>query len=164
MYSAGAHYRRAYACNGRVPCGRRRYFLRVHGRCVELVAGTVGEKLFLDGPFWLAVDDLRQARAYVGMICSSLASVEAFLDFCRVEPAALLTSSAHIVYALAAELAQRRTMNGAEVDEVIERVVAEKALAKELARRADWVRTARTRHRLSRTVMRPYWSAQCEPK
>jgi hypothetical protein len=98
------------------------------------------------------------------MICSSLASVEAFLDFCRVEPAALLTSSAHIVYALAAELAQRRTMNGAEVDEVIERVVAEKALAKELARRADWVRTARTRHRLSRTVMRPYWSAQCEPK
>jgi hypothetical protein len=113
-------------------------YLHVHNRCVELVAGTVGEELFLDGPAWVAHDDLRQVHAYAGLICSSPASVEAFLDFCRVEAAELLTASAHIVHALAAELATRRTMDGAEVDSVIERAVAQKVHDDERNRRADW--------------------------
>jgi hypothetical protein len=112
-------------------------YLHVQNRCVELVAGTVGEELFLDGPAWVAHDDLRQARAYAGIICSSPESVEAFLDFCRVEAAALLTASAHIVHALAADLATRRTMDGAEVDSVIESAVAQKAHDDERARRND---------------------------
>jgi hypothetical protein len=117
-------------------------FLHVHNRCIELVAGTVGEELFLDGPAWIAHDDLRQVHAYAGLICSSPASVEAFLDFCRVEAAALLTASTHVVHALAAELATRRTMDGAEVDSVIESAVAEKHLADEYLRRADWRRVS----------------------
>jgi hypothetical protein len=113
-------------------------FLHVQNRCVELVAGTVGEELFLDGPAWIAHDDLRQAHAYAGMICTSPASVEAFLDFCRVEAAALLTALAHIVHALAAELMTRRTMNGLQVDLCIERAVAHETQRVEIERRANW--------------------------
>jgi hypothetical protein len=127
-------------------------YLHVHNRCVELVAGTVGEELFLDGPAWIAHDDLHQVHAYAGLICSSPASVEAFLDFRRIEAATLLTASAHVVHALAAELATRRTKDGAEVDSVIERAVAEKNLADEHLRRADWRQVSISAKRLGRVT------------
>jgi hypothetical protein len=113
-------------------------FLHCYNRCVELVAGTQGERLFLDGEPWFAADDERQAVAYASLITSSPASAAAFIAACRIESAALLMASALIVHALAAELVQRRTMNGAEVDAVIESAVAAKALADEIERRCDW--------------------------
>ena len=115
-------------------------FLHCFNRVTELVAGTQGEMLFLDGEPWFAADDERQAIAYASMVTSSPASAAAFISACRVEATTLLTASAHIVRAVAAELQIARTMNGAEVDRCIEQAVAAKTLSDVRQRRANWAR------------------------
>jgi hypothetical protein len=82
--------------------------------------------------------DRAQERALASLICSSPDSIEAFIDFCMAEAAALLRPCEHIVRALTKELLCRRTMTGDEVDEVIVAAVAEKAAADERQRRSDW--------------------------
>jgi hypothetical protein len=57
-------------------------FLHVHNRCTELVAGSVGEALFLPGSPWNAADDRAQERALASLICSSPESIEAFIGLC----------------------------------------------------------------------------------
>jgi hypothetical protein len=113
-------------------------FLHCYNRVTELVAGTQGEALFLDGEPWFATDDERQAIAYASMITSSPASAAAFISACRVEATTLLTATAHIVRALASELRIARTLNGSQVDICIERAVAKKSLADEKARQRQW--------------------------
>lgn len=130
----------ADAGNRRKPRRRRRYFLHCFNRIVELVGGTEGERLFLPGEPWFAADDERQAIAYASLITASLVSADALISACRIECAALLQASAHIVRALAFQLQRDRTMDAAAIDSCIECAVAEKALAEERARRADWAR------------------------
>jgi hypothetical protein len=113
-------------------------FLHVHNRVVELVAGTEGERLFLDGEPWFASDDERQAFALASLITSSPASAAAFIEFARFEAISLLTASEHIVRALAKELRIERTMDGTAIDCCIEAAVAAKAMADERTRRAEW--------------------------
>jgi hypothetical protein len=115
-------------------------FMHVHTRVVELVAGSVAEALFLPGEPWPADSDRAQERALASLICSSPESIEAFIDFCMAEAAALLRPREHIARALTAELLVRRTMTGDEVDEVIMQAVTAKAAADEHARRAAWQR------------------------
>jgi hypothetical protein len=115
-------------------------FLHVHTRVVELVAGSVAEAMYLHGEPWDAVDDRRQERVYASLICSSPEAVEAFVNFCIVEAAALLAPREHIVRALTAELLIRRTMTGAEVEKSIRQAVAVKAAEVERQRRLDWKR------------------------
>jgi hypothetical protein len=115
-------------------------YLHAFHRITELVAGTEGERLFLPGEPWFAHDDERQAIAYALMITSSPASADALISACRIEAAALLVASAHIVRALALRLQRDRTMDAAAIDACIERAVAQKTLDKEHARRAEWAR------------------------
>jgi hypothetical protein len=115
-------------------------YAHCHVRIVELVAGSVGESLFLPGEAWQAADDRAQERALASLICSSPESIEAFVKFCMVEAAALLRPREHIVRALTKELLIRRTMTGIEVDMIIMQADAAKALADEHARRAAWWR------------------------
>jgi hypothetical protein len=128
--------------------------LHVHNRVVELCAGSVGEELFLDGPAWDAVDDRKQERALAALVTSSPESAEAFIAFCRVEARELLRRHEYIVHALAAELLIRRTLTGIEIDSVIARAVAAKALADEHARRADWRRVEESAARFLAGVTR----------
>jgi hypothetical protein len=115
-------------------------FSHVHTRVVELVAGSVAEALFLPGEPWDAVDDRRQERAYAALVCSSPESIEAFIEFCMVEAAALLRPREHIVRALTKELLCRRTMRGREVKTAIRQAVAAKAIEDERQRRLNWQR------------------------
>jgi hypothetical protein len=115
-------------------------YLHVHSCVIELVAGSVAESLFLPGEPWPAVSDRAQERALASLICSSPDAVEAFVDFCMVEAAALLRPRESIVRALTKELLIRRTMTGAEVDQVIAVAVAAKAAEGERQRRDDWRR------------------------
>jgi hypothetical protein len=115
-------------------------FLHVHNRVVELVAGTEGERMFCDSEPWFAADDERQAFGYASLVSSSPAAAAAFIAFARVEAISLLTASAHVVRALAAELRVKRTMDGQTIDRCIEQAVAAKTLADEHARRASWKR------------------------
>jgi hypothetical protein len=107
-------------------------------RITELVAGTEGERLFLPGAPWFAVDDERQALAFALLITSSPAAAAALVDACRVEAATLLRSHEHIVRALADQLQRERTMDGAAIDQCIARAVAANAAEAERKRRADW--------------------------
>jgi hypothetical protein len=113
-------------------------FLHVHNQVVELVAGTEGERMFCDGEPWFAADDERQAFAYASLICSSPAAAAAFIEFARVEAISVLTTSAHIVRALADELRVKRTMDGRAIDLCIDHAVAVRSLKIEHQRRADW--------------------------
>jgi hypothetical protein len=116
-------------------------YLHLHTRVVELVAGSVAESLFLPGEPWPAESDRMQERALASLICSSPESIEAFIEFCMAEAAALLRPRGHIVRALTKELLICRTMNGDQVDTIIMQADAAKALAVEHARRAAWRRT-----------------------
>ena len=115
-------------------------FMHVHTRIVELVAGSVAEGLFLPGETYPADSDRAQERALASLVCSSPDSIEAFIDFCMAEAAALLRPHEHVARALTAELLIRRTMTGDEVDAVIAAAVAAKAAAHERERRSDWAR------------------------
>jgi hypothetical protein len=113
-------------------------YLHVHTRVVELVAGSVAESLFLPGEPWPAISDRAQERAIASLICASPDAIEAFIDFCMVEAAAMLRPRENIVRALTIELLIRRTMTGAEVDEVIAAAIAVKATKDECQRRLNW--------------------------
>jgi hypothetical protein len=127
-------------------------FLHVHNQVIELVAGVEGERLFCEGQPQQAIDDDRQARAYAGLVCTGPDAVEAFVAFCRVEAASLLTASAHIVHALASTLLIERTMNGSRIDQRIAEAVAVKALADERQRQSDWRRVVENAARLTQTL------------
>jgi hypothetical protein len=77
-------------------------------------------------------------QAYASLITSSSAAAAAFIEFARVEAVSLLTTSAHIIRALAAELRTKRTMNGRAIDLCIEHAVAAKLIEDEKRRRRDW--------------------------
>jgi hypothetical protein len=113
--------------------------LHCHNRVVELVSGSFGELLFL-GSAWPADSDRAQERALAGLVASSPDSIEAFIEFARVEATTLLRNHAHVVAALAAALLDRRTLDGGEIDQVIRDSVALKSLAVERQRRAEWAR------------------------
>jgi hypothetical protein len=114
--------------------------LHAFNRVVELCAGSVGEELFLDGPAWDAVDDRKQERALAALVASSPEAIEGFINFARIEAAALLRPREHIIRALTAELIERRTMTGDEIDIVIAEAVSIRAAEAERQRRSDWAR------------------------
>jgi hypothetical protein len=115
-------------------------FLHVHNHVTDLVAGSEGERLFVSGEPWFAASDEREALAYASLITSSPVSAAAFVNACRAEARALLTTSAHIVHSLAAGLRIARTLNGEQVDQEISDAVAAKALSDARQRRDDWKR------------------------
>jgi hypothetical protein len=112
--------------------------LHCHLRITELVAGTEGERLFLPGAPWHAVDDEKQALAYASLITSSPAAAAALVDACRVEARELLRSHEDVVRALAARLQRERTMDGAAIDQCISQSISARAAEVERQRRADW--------------------------
>ena len=67
-------------------------------------------------------------------------AVETFIAHCDVAARDLLMPFGDVVMALSIVLRIKRTLNGAEIDELISDVQARKTRAIELARRADWHR------------------------
>jgi hypothetical protein len=72
------------------------------------------------------VDDLRQARELAMLICSSEDAVETFIAHCDVAARDLLMPFGDVVMALSIVLRIKRTLNGAEIDELISDVQARK--------------------------------------
>ena len=69
---------------------------------------------------------------------SPLRLVAALIKYCEAEAAALIRANIEIVQALVEALIERGILIGDEIDEIIAREVAVKALADERARRAAW--------------------------
>jgi hypothetical protein len=63
----------------------------VHVRVVDLMSGTAGELLLYPGCTpWVAHSDIQQARALAGLICTSEATITAYLEFGAEEAKALI--------------------------------------------------------------------------
>jgi hypothetical protein len=85
-----------------------------------------------------SVDDLRQARELAMLICTSEEAIEIFIAHCDVAARDLLLPHGDVVIALSTVLRIKRTMNGAEIDELISDLQTRKAQAAERRRRDDW--------------------------
>jgi hypothetical protein len=74
---------------------------------------------------------MRQARSLASIICTSEASIDAFLQLGLAEAKSLIGQHRAAVLAIAEALMIHRTLDGAMIDTIISR-------APERARRADW--------------------------
>jgi hypothetical protein len=117
------------------------FFVHAHHKVLELVAGGQGELcLYPEAEPLHAVDDERQALIYTDLVCRSPSSVAAFLDFARQEARSLLEEHRPALIALTDALVCKRTLTGAEINQVIAGALAHEELAKEKMRRADMAR------------------------
>jgi hypothetical protein len=123
-------------------------FQHVHSRVVELLAGGMGEKLFFpDQPVMTAFYDTNEAAAFAALICSTPKSVEAFLEFARVEAFEILSQHKTAVLVVANALIEQRTLAAEEIDNCIATAEAQDGAAEardgliaETARRDRWRR------------------------
>ncbi len=129
-------------------------YLHVLDRCVELAGASVAERMLLPGEPVLSVGDVEQAVGLATLICKSAEAVELFLAFCEQRAHDLLYPHGPIIMALSTVLKIRRTLTGAEIDDVIATTVAGLQLAAERKRRADWRNAELTAAR---------FRAECEP-
>jgi hypothetical protein len=113
-------------------------FENVHAQCIELMAGRAAERMLLEGDPVAPADDLRQARELAMLICTSEEAIETLIAHCDVAARDLLLSYGDVVIVLSTVLRIKRTLDGAEIDEIISDVQARNALAAERRRRADW--------------------------
>jgi hypothetical protein len=117
-------------------------FAHVHVRLVELAGGTAAEAvLHSEEEPWVAHSDIRQARSLAGIICSSEASINAYLEFALVEAKALISKHHETVLALAHALMIERTLDAERIDSIIDAAVTAKSIEDERQRRIDWKRT-----------------------
>jgi hypothetical protein len=111
----------------------------VHGAAVEWLAGAAAESI----AFGRADDrrsrsDYLNAQHYARTICSSDVAAEAFLEFALIEAVELITPYRPVLLALAAELAERRELDGAAIDQIICAALIQQAHDRETVRRAQW--------------------------
>jgi hypothetical protein len=92
----------------------------------------------LDGEPASPADDLRQARELALLFCKSEEAIESFISHCDVAARDLLMPYGDLLIVLSTVLRIKRTLNGAEIDKIIWEFEAQKALAIERQRRADW--------------------------
>jgi hypothetical protein len=112
----------------------------VYNQCIEFMAGRAAEVMLLEGDPVVPADDLRQARELALLICKSEEAIKAFIAYCDVAARDLLMPRGDVVIVLSTVLRIKRTLDGAEIDEIISDVQARKAMAIEHRRRADWRR------------------------
>jgi hypothetical protein len=113
-------------------------FADVYHHAIEFLAGRAAEHMLLDQELVGHADDLRRARELALLICKSDEAIETFLGHCAVAARDLLMPYGDLVIVLSVVLRIRRTLTGAEIDDIIADVQARKALMIEHRRRADW--------------------------
>ena len=106
---------------------------------ISIMAGGAAEMALLgDEPPKFIGSDVPNASYFARMVCSTTASVVAFLEHGYQEALALVEQHKTVVHAIAQALIEKRTLNSTEIDAVIVPALAAKAAADEHKRRADW--------------------------
>jgi len=113
-------------------------YLHALNRCVELAGASVAERLLLEGEPVPSISDVEQAVGLASLCCKSAEAVERLLAFAEQQAFDLLYPHGPIIMALSIVLKIRRTLTGAEIDDVIATTVAGLELAAERRRRAEW--------------------------
>lgn len=125
-------------------------FANVQSHCIELVAGRAAERMLLgDDDTPSAADDLRQARELALLICKSEEAMA-----CEIAARDLLLPYGDLMMVLSTVLRIKRTLDAAEIDEIILDVETQTALAMEHRRRAEWRKSELEAAR---------FRAECEP-
>ncbi|MTV16758.1 MULTISPECIES: hypothetical protein [Bradyrhizobium] len=119
-------------------------FAGIYAQCIEFMAGRAAERMLLEGEPPAPIDDLRQARELAVLICSSDEALDALILHCDLAARDLLMPYGDLVMTLSVVLRIKRTLDGAEIDQIIRDVEARKELATEHRRRADWLKRARS--------------------
>ena len=86
----------------------------------------------------LGANMIRSRPTHSPRSLSPLRLVAALIKYCEAEAAALIRANIDIVRALVEELIERGILTGDQIDVIIAREVAVKALANERARLAAW--------------------------
>jgi hypothetical protein len=86
---------------------------------ISLLAGPIAEDLFCEARLPNTEHDEIEARAIAGLICRSATSVDAYIEFAKVEAVALLTDHADMVLAIAAALVAHRTLNADQIGKLL---------------------------------------------
>jgi hypothetical protein len=107
-------------------------------RCTELAAGAVAEKMLLPGEPVPSVSDVEQAVGLASLVCKSAEAVGHFLAFAERQAFDLLYPHGPVIIALSVLLKIRRTLDAAEIDDVIATTLARFELAAERVRRKRW--------------------------
>lgn len=115
-------------------------FAKVYSHCIQLMAGRAAERMLMESEPVTPVDDLRQARELVMLICSSEEAIETFIAHCDVAARDLLLPYGDVVMTLSIVLRIKRTLDSDEIDKIISDVQARKALVVERGRRKRWQR------------------------
>jgi hypothetical protein len=116
-------------------------FSIVQQSVIALMAGGAAEMTLLgDRPPKYIGSDVPNASHFAHMVCSTTASVVAFLEHGYQEALALVEQHQTVVAAIAQALIDHpeRTLNCTEIDAVIVRALVAKAAADKIKRRADW--------------------------
>jgi hypothetical protein len=114
-------------------------FLDSFNRCIGVVAGWVGERLFMpEGKRCVAISDEMKAEAYSKLICKSDTGANYLRLACEAEAERILLENEDAVMALAAALRAERTLDGEQIDTVIQQVADERAHREAIARRERW--------------------------
>jgi hypothetical protein len=112
--------------------------LEVFQGVIIKMAGRAAEELLCDGPLEALCDRLT-AQVLASTICTSPASIEAFLAFANVEAKALVRKYRGAVEAIADALVEKQTLNdAAEINELIATGLSRQQLAEERHRRERW--------------------------
>ncbi|TWC05044.1 hypothetical protein FBZ93_10354 [Bradyrhizobium macuxiense] len=113
-------------------------FANVYAKCIEFVAGRAAERMLLEGEPPEPTDDLRQTRELAMLIGSSEEAIATFIAHCDVAALDLLMPHGDVVMALSIILRIKRTLDGAEIDQIIQDMEARKVMTVERQRRVDW--------------------------
>jgi hypothetical protein len=114
-------------------------FAHVHVRIVDLMAGTAAEALLHPScPPWVAHSDIRQARQLASIICTSEAAIDAYLNFAAEEAKAIVLQHRSAILAIADALMIERTLDAAQIDNIIAATTARETMRAENERRARW--------------------------
>jgi hypothetical protein len=125
--------------HGEDPDDAAPWFLSVHKRVTELLAGAAGEIItFGHADDGRSRSDYNLAWLQARSICSSGVSTEPFLEFALAEAIELLRPYHPVLTALANELAARRELDGPDIDRIIAAALTQQDRDRELNRRKAW--------------------------
>jgi hypothetical protein len=85
-----------------------------------------------------SVSDVEHTIQYASLVCRTPEAAEKFISLAEQMADDLLRPYGHVVIALSVVLKIRRTLTGAEIDDVITTVLAGFEMAAEHRRRAEW--------------------------
>lgn len=105
-------------------------------RAIELVAGRVAEIVAFPAiaPL-LSPLDQKESRNYASLFCCSQKAIDVFLKYAAHEARSLITENIDVFKALCEALLEKKTMQCAEIDEVIYAALVRRDLKIEHARR-----------------------------